>query len=130
LCESLNIRLIKSLNALLGFDKFLDGDLNCGLPSETRKKLEEVLVGGKPVIDNSNFGTSIFPQLKPHVLQGSRLRANRSNSVIVSWRFVVVALNAVQGLLSVIGAVSLDTNENDLVAPSAGALRLHLQGVH
>ena len=130
MCESLNIRLIKSLNALLGFDKFLDGDLNCGLPSETRKKLEEVLVGSKPVIDNSNFGTRIFPQLEPHVLQGARVRAYVSNFVIVSRRLIIVALNAVQGLLPVIGAVGLDTNENDLVAPSAGALRLHLQGVH
>ncbi len=126
---TLNIRLIKPLDALLSLDQLLNGDLNCGLPSETRKKLEEVLVGGKPVIDNSNLGTSIFSQLEPHFLQGSRLRAYRFNSMIVCWRLIVVARNAVQGLLFVIGAVGLDTDEHDLLAPSAGAKRLHLKSV-
>jgi len=47
------------------------------------------------------------------------LRADGSDFVIMSRRLVVVALNAVKRLLLVIGAVGLDTDEHDLLAPSA-----------
>ena len=115
----LYIRLIKSLDALLGLNQLLNGNFNCGLACRYSQKLHKVFVSGEPLFDYGDSVAHILPQIEPEILYIRGLCADGFHCMHVGYWLKIAAQNAVQWLFRVIGAVTHDADEHDLLSPFA-----------